>query len=71
MPYYKSTIDSFAAAGGDPAIPAAILGVKREYLEASFQEMQRRHGSIESYFADGLGIGATGQTALRNLMLEI
>jgi hypothetical protein len=62
--------DHFAAAGGDPAIPAAILGVKREYLEASFEEMQKRYGTIESYFASGLDIDAAGQAALRALLLE-
>jgi protein-tyrosine phosphatase len=70
LPYYKSTLDHFAQAGGDPAIPAAILGVKREYLEGSFDEMRKRYGTIENYFADGLGIDTAGQRALRALLLE-
>jgi protein-tyrosine phosphatase len=70
LPYYKETIDRFAAAGGDRAIPIAILGVKREYLEASFHEMQRHYGTIEGYFANGLGIDAAGQAALRTLLLK-
>jgi hypothetical protein len=33
-------IDAFVEGGGDPAIPRAIPGVKREYLEAAFEEMR-------------------------------
>lgn len=69
LPYYKSTIDHFAARGGDPAIPAAILGIKREYLEASFDEMHNRYGDIETYFANGLGIDAAKQADLRSILL--
>jgi protein-tyrosine phosphatase len=39
--------------------------VKREYLKASFEEMQKHYGTIEGYFANGLGIDAAGQAALR------
>jgi protein-tyrosine phosphatase len=70
LPYYKSTIDRFAAAGGDRAIPIAILGVKREYLEASFDEMQKHYSTIEGYFSNALGIDAAGQAVLRALLLE-
>jgi protein-tyrosine phosphatase len=70
LPYYKKTIDGFVAKGGDRSIPIAIFGVKREYLEAAFDEMQKNYGSIENYFATGLGIDAAGQKALRNLYLK-
>jgi protein-tyrosine phosphatase len=65
LPYYAKQIEGFSAAGGDRAIPEAIFGVKREYLDAAFDEMQRRYGTIDKYFADGLGIDAQGQAALR------
>jgi Tyrosine phosphatase family len=32
IPTYQEIIDKFAAAGGEPEIPQAILGVKKEYL---------------------------------------
>jgi protein tyrosine/serine phosphatase len=35
----------------DPAIPRAILGVKKEYLDAAFDEMQTKYGTIERYFS--------------------
>ncbi|UCB51328.1 MAG: tyrosine-protein phosphatase [Deltaproteobacteria bacterium] len=69
LPAYKKAIDAFVAGGGDPAIPRAILGVKKEYLNAAFDEMQKKYGSIEKYFSDGLGIDAARQKALRDLYL--
>lgn len=69
LPAYQKAIDGFAAAGGDPEIPRAILGVKKEYLEAAFDEMQTRYGSIETYFSEGLGIDTVRQKALRDLYL--
>ena len=69
LPQFKHAIDSFVAAGGDRDIPVAIFGVKAEYLEASFDEMQKRYGTIEKYFAQGLGIDAAGQKVIRDLFL--
>lgn len=70
LPQSASVIDGFVAAGGDRAIPEAIIGVKPEYLEASIDEMQKRYGTIEAYFAKGLGIDAAGQKALRDRFLR-
>lgn len=67
LPAYKKAIDGFAAAGGNAEIPKAILGVKKEYLDAAFDEMGKTYGSIERYFAEGLGISAAQQQALRDL----
>jgi protein-tyrosine phosphatase len=69
LPYYGKVIDGFVAGGGDRAIPVAILGVKREYLEASLAEMQKSYGTIERYFSEGLGIDAAGQAGLRAVYL--
>lgn len=67
---YKKHIDGFVSAGGDPEIPKAILGVKKEYLDAAFNEMQTKYGSIEKYFSDGLRISAAQQKALKALYLR-
>jgi protein tyrosine/serine phosphatase len=67
---YRKTIDAFVAGGGEPAIPAAILGVKAEYLNAAFTEMENKYGTIEDYFTKGLGIDVNGQRALRDLLLS-
>ena len=69
LPAYKKTIDAFVAAGGDAEIMTALLGVKSEYLQASFDEVQSKYGSIDLYFSEGLGIDAKGQKALRNFYL--
>lgn len=70
IPKYKPVIDGFVEAGGDKAIPAAILGVKQEYLEAAFDEMETKYGTIENYFSEGLGISTARQQALRDLYLN-
>jgi len=69
LPAYQHAIDPFVAAGGDPEIPAAILGVKREYLEAAFDEMETEYGTIENYFAKGLGIETEQQQVIREIYL--
>jgi protein-tyrosine phosphatase len=45
--------------------------VKTEYLDASFDEMQKQkqYGTIEKYFAEGIGIDAAGQKVLRDMFL--
>ncbi len=70
LPAYKTYIDRFVAGGGDPSIAHDILGVKAEYLQASFDEVKARYGSIESYFEKGLGIDAAGQRKLRDRFLQ-
>jgi protein-tyrosine phosphatase len=70
LPQFQHAIDGFIAAGGDRDIPVAIFGVKQAYLEASFDEMHKHYGTIENYFAEGLGIDAAGQQAIRDLLLE-
>ncbi len=69
LPAYKKPIDAFVAAGGDKSIPSAILGVKKEYLDAAFDEVEKKYGTIEKYFPEGLGIDTAKQKALRDLYL--
>jgi protein-tyrosine phosphatase len=69
LPKYKKVIDAFVEAGGDREIPMALLGVRKEYLEAAFDEMKTKYGTIEKYFSEGLGIDADRQKALRDLYL--
>jgi protein-tyrosine phosphatase len=39
-------------------------------LDAAFEEMEKRYGTIEKYFSEGLGIDAEQQKALRDLYLR-
>ena len=57
------------AAGGDRSIPEAVFGVKAQYLEKAFDEVAKRHGTIEAYFEQGLGIDRQGQERLREILL--
>jgi len=70
LPAYQEVIDGFVAAGGDVEIPKAIFGVKKEYLDAAFDEMENEYGSIEQYFSKALGIDAEQQQALRSMYLN-
>jgi protein-tyrosine phosphatase len=69
LPAYKSVIDAFVAKGGDPQITSAVLGVRKAYLDASFDEVDRQYGSMESYFEKGLGINGATQQLLRKRFL--
>ena len=46
------------------------MGVRREYLEASFAELDARFGTIERYFADGLEIDDGAQAGLRAVFTD-
>ena len=70
LPAYKTFIDRFVAAGGDPSIPRDVLGVKAEYLQASFDQVKAQYGNIENYFDKGLGIDRAGQQKLRDRFLQ-
>jgi protein-tyrosine phosphatase len=70
LPRLQPLFDRFAAAGGDPTLLQPVLGVRREYLDASLDEMRGHYGSIERYFADGLGVDETAQDALRSAFIE-
>jgi protein-tyrosine phosphatase len=69
IPALTSIFDAFTDAGGDPALLRPVLGVDRTYLARAFAVMENRYGTIESYFADGLGIDATDQQRLRDSYL--
>jgi hypothetical protein len=70
IPAYQKHIDAFVAAGGEKSIALAILGVKTEYLDAAFDEMQTKYGTIENYFSEGLRIDAARQKVMRDLYLR-
>jgi hypothetical protein len=53
LPFYREAIDDLVAAGGDPAIPPAVLGVKKGYLNAAFDEMQTKYAPSRSTFRKG------------------
>ena len=70
LPMYKKQIDDFVAAGGQRGIPEAIYGVKAVYLETAFDEVQKKYGSMQRYFSEGLGLDTATQKALCELYRE-
>jgi len=70
LPMYETYIQKFVDAGGYPSIPTAIFGVKEEYLNAAFDQMETEYGSMENYFSEGLGISVDQQAVLRNLYIN-
>ena len=70
LPAEKPVLDRFRELGGDPEVLLPLVAVAPEYLEAALDEMRKAYGTIEGYFADGLGIDAAGQAALRAALVE-
>lgn len=70
LPALEGLFDRFTAAGGDRTVLDMVLGVRPEYLRAALERMRERFGSVEGYFADGLGIDDQGQRSIRDHLLE-
>lgn len=62
---FAPMIEGFTAAGGDPEIALALIGVYPSYLEAALEEVNTRYGSMEKYVREGLGICDETVEALR------
>ncbi|MFJ9429945.1 tyrosine-protein phosphatase [Streptomyces sp. NPDC101490] len=53
---FAPMIEGFTAQGGDPQLALDLIGVVPEYLEAALDEVAVRHGSMEAYVREGLGV---------------
>ncbi|MEU8776169.1 tyrosine-protein phosphatase [Streptomyces sp. NPDC048606] len=62
---FAPMIEGFTAAGGDPDIALALIGVFPDYLEAGLDEVRLRFGSMEKYVREGLGVSDETVEALR------
>ena len=65
LPALAPIFDKFTAAGGDAELLRPILGVQQQYLDAAFDQVDTTYGSLEAYFATGLGIDDAAQERLR------
>lgn len=70
LPKFEEMFARFEAAGGDRALFLPLLGVQRAYLESAFDEALRRYGTIDEYFAAGLGLDDDSLQALRTRMID-
>ncbi|MFG2980262.1 tyrosine-protein phosphatase [Streptomyces sp. NPDC048258] len=66
---FAPMIEGFTAAGGDPDIALALIGVFPSYLEAALAEVETRYGSMEKYVREGLGVSDETVEALRGHLL--
>lgn len=58
------------APDADECAVDAIIGVKSEYLESSFEAIAQAHGSIDNYLACACGLDPTMRTSLLTALLE-
>ena len=56
--------------GGDPDLWRPLFTADPRCLEVAVAQVQDSYGSIEAYFADGLGVDGATQDALRAAFLE-
>ncbi|MFD3699745.1 tyrosine-protein phosphatase [Streptomyces sp. NPDC058646] len=62
---FAPMIEGFTAAGGDPDLALALIGVFPSYLRAALDEVETRYGSMEKYVREGLGVPDGTVEALR------
>ncbi|MFF9847559.1 tyrosine-protein phosphatase [Streptomyces litmocidini] len=53
---FAPMIEGFTAQGGDPELALELIGVLPEYLDAALDEVAVRHGTMEKYVREGLGV---------------
>lgn len=70
LPMFGPILERLSAAGGDASLLADVLGVRREYLEASLAEVASVYGSIDAYVTDGLKIDQKTQNRLRGNLIS-
>lgn len=60
---------SFGSQTSDEAI-RVIMSVEPSYLDAAFDEMAQRHGSVEGYMREALGVSADREMAIKERLLS-
>jgi protein-tyrosine phosphatase len=53
-----------------PEIMALLSGVDGSYLDAAFDEIERKYGSLDQYLAKGLGLSRADIKAVRRNMVK-
>ena len=70
LPALSPMFTAFADAGGDPRVLHPVLGVRAEYLEHALHLVETRHGTLERYFAEALGLADRDRAGLRARFLD-
>ncbi|WP_093801163.1 tyrosine-protein phosphatase [Streptomyces sp. Wb2n-11] len=66
---FAPLVEGFVAAGGDPETALAVIGVVPEYLAAALDEAHARHGSVEKYVREGLGVSEESIARIRERLI--
>jgi protein tyrosine/serine phosphatase len=61
--------ETYGRPASDEAV-IAFLGVEPAYLEAAFAEIERRHGSLDRYLEDALGLDAETRARLADRLVD-
>ncbi len=67
---FRPVVEDFVARGGSREVIEPMMSVQPGFLDAALDAMHADHGSIETYFSDGLGLDAAILAALRARFLE-
>jgi len=70
LPALEPLFQRFEAHGAPRELLVPVLGVDRSYLDTAFDTMHAAFGTIEQYYAVGLGISRAEQEQLRERLLE-
>ena len=58
------------ARGMDPEVLRVIMGVEAEYLESAFATVAEKHGSLDGYLSEVLGVDDALRERLRAVLVE-
>ncbi len=65
LPALAPLVSQFEKQGVDAGALNSLLGVEKVYLDTAFDLVAKGWGTLENYFAEGLGIDVDGQAELR------
>ncbi|MEO5839596.1 MAG: tyrosine-protein phosphatase [Acidimicrobiales bacterium] len=63
-------LDELERAGLDPELLAPFFGVHENYINSSFDTVDRLYGGVEQYLRDGLGVDDDSLRRFRGVMIE-
>ena len=66
----REALNDNPAASLSPEALRVVLGAEASFLEAAFSAIAARHGSLEAYLQDELGVGAPMLQEIHGLLLE-
>ncbi len=67
---FQPFFEEFEARGGEPGLIPDFMWVRPDYLESAVDEMRRSYGTVEGYFAGGLGLDGGAIESLRAAFIE-